>query len=255
VAAKVRASLDGEACAPQAAMLAYVVKFNPELARPLVSDALEARNHTGCYRDLVNEVAGYAASPVLTDIAMEAVADDDPQTVMGAIRYLTVYGDQRSQAVILKRYVSWTQEWAGKEDELDSVTPFKPSPSGEQEQLGEALGRALLVNQGWIADDKLRAEVLKRCVGERMCRALQQGYMTEGPPYPVYLFQQDGRENIRVGPCEIPNLDLVKAKLSQYPRGTVFVLNQPDPSADMQRFALKVRAVFENAGMILTRKP
>ncbi len=36
VAAKVRASLEiGEACAPEAAMLAYVVKFNADLARPL----------------------------------------------------------------------------------------------------------------------------------------------------------------------------------------------------------------------------
>jgi hypothetical protein len=255
VAAKVRSTLGEEACAPQAAMLAYVVKFNPELARPLLYDASEARSHTGCYRGSIDAVGQYVTSPVLTDVAIETVGDDDPQTVVGALRYLMAYGDERSQAAIMKRYISWAQEWAGKDGELDWVSPFKPSPAMEQEQLGEALGRALLVNQGWIADDKLRSEVLKRCVGERMCHALQPSYMTEGAPYQVHLYQRDGRQDIGVGANEIPNLDLLKAKLSQYPRGTTFALIQPDSSADMRRFEKQVRAVFENAGMTLAKKP
>lgn len=253
VAAKVRASLeDGQACAPEGAMLAYVVKFNADEARPLLHDALESRGKTRCYGNLFQGVAQYATGPALTDVAIETIGDQDAQTAGDAVRYLMMYGDQRAQKPIMDRYVSWTEEWAGKGDELDAVT-FKPSPNNDQEQLGEWLGRALLVNQGWIADERLRAEVVKRCVGERMCSALKQVSIGESP-YPVMLFQQQGRENIRVGPCEIPNLDLVRAKLAQYPRGTAFALVQPDSSADMVAFEKQVQAVFDDAGMKLAKK-
>ncbi len=200
-------------------------------------------------------MARYTTGPALTDVAIEAIPDEDPQIAGDAVNYLRVYGDERSKEPILNRYISWTQEWAGRGGELESGDPFKPSPNGEQQQLGEILGRALLVNQGWITDDKLRAEVLKRCVGEQICRALQQSYITEGPPYRVILFQREGKEDIRVGPYEIPNLELLKAKLSQYPRGTAFALIQPDSSGDIQRLEHQVTAVFDEAGMTLTKKP
>ena len=107
--------------------------------------------------------------------------------------------------------------------------PFGPSTNWSQHAFGENLGRALLVNQGWITDDRLRSEVLKRCVGEQMCRTLQQVSATSGPPYQVILYQVGGgRVSIHVGPYEIPNLDLLKNKLSQYPAGTTFTLIPPD---------------------------
>ncbi len=152
-----------------------------------------------------------------------------PETAADALRYLAVCGDNRPQQAILRRYISWTDLWSSKSAELKPTMPFGPSTNWSQHAFGENLGRALLVNQGWITDDRLRSEVLKRCVGEQMCRTLQQVSATSGPPYQVILYQVGGgRVSIHVGPYEIPNLDLLKNKLSQYPAGTTFTLIPPD---------------------------
>ena len=256
VAAKVRESLsEGEACEPEYEMLAYVVKFNAEVAGPLLRDALAARDKTRCYSGMFRGVARYATGPALTDAALEAIADPDAQTAIDAVSYLAVYGDGRARKPMLERYTAWAQEWAGRADELEAGQPFKPSPNGEQEQFGEALGRALLVNQGWVTDDGLRAEVVKRCVGAQMCRAVNQEQMMERPPYQVTLFANEGSENIRLGAHEIPSLELLKAKLAQYPRGTAFAMMPPTGSGDVQRFQQRVRAAFDDAGMTLGKTP
>jgi hypothetical protein len=140
----------------------------------------------------------------------------------------------------------------GFTDPLASYGLFKPSPNWAQQQLGEALGRALLVNEGWITRAQLRADVLKRCVGEQMCNNLQQMGGTQGPPYMVNATATgEGREIIRVGPYEIMNLDLLKAKLSQYPHETNFFLLQPSPSADSQHLEQQVQSAFEEAHLTL----
>lgn len=252
VAAKIRASLGEQACAPQAAMLAYVLKFNADEGRPVLRAAFQARSHTWCYKNLFDELSRYTTSAALTDVANEAIEDPDPEATSGALRYLAIYGDKRSQQPILSRYIAWTNEWAGKGDELQPDL-FKPSANGAQQQLGEALGRALLVNEGWITDAQLRTEVLKRCVGEQMCRNLQQTGFAPGPPYMVNVNPVgEGREIIQVGPYEIMNLDLLKAKLSQYPHETKFFLLQPAPSSDTQRLEQQVQSSFEEAHLTLT---
>ena len=251
VAAKIRSSLGEQACAPQAAMLAYVLKFNADEGRPLLRAAFQARSHTFCYRNLFDELSRYTTSAALTDVANEAIEDPDPEAASGALRYLAIYGDKRSQQPILDRYIAWTNEWAGKGEELQPDL-FKPSPNWAQQQLGEALGRALLVNEGWITDAQLRADVLKRCVGEQMCRTLQSIGETQGPPYMVNAIPiGEGREVIQIGPYEIMNLDLLKAKLSQYPRETNFFLLQPAPSSDSQHLEQQVQSAFEEAHLTL----
>lgn len=62
----------------------------------------------------------------------------------------------------------------------------------------------------------------------------------------------EGREIIQVGPYEIMNLDLLKAKLSQYPHETKFFLLQPAPSSDTQRLEQQVQSSFEEAHLTLT---
>lgn len=255
VATKIRLSLDQQACAPQAAMLAYVIKFDADEAGPLLRDALQARSRTGCYRELFDDLSRYTTATALTDAAIETVDDPNPEAATSALRYLAIYGDKRPQQAILHHYISWTDEWAGKADQLQPDL-FKPSPNWAQLNLGESLGRALLVNQGWITDDRLRSEVLRRCVGELMCRTLQQIGAASGPPYPVILFQiGSDRVSIHVGPYEIPNLDLLKNKLSQYPEGTTFTLAQPESSADSRRLEQQVQSIFDEAHMTLISKP
>lgn len=255
IAAKAHTSLDDEACAPQAAMVAYVVKFDSDLAAQLLHDVLHARSHTGCYRSIFSDVSRYTTSVALMDVAIDTISDADPQTAVDALRYLSVYGDKRSEQIIHKRYLSWSEEWAGKANELQALTPLTPSPNWTESMLGEALGQSLLVNQGWIADDQLRTEVLQRCVGDQMCHTLQQLAGTARSPYAVNLFQSDGQESIHVGPYQIPTLTLLQAKLSQYPPGTDFVLTSTDLSSDDQLFKQRVQAAFEKAGMTLTIQP
>lgn len=123
------------------------MKFDPELARSLLREALGARSWTGCYRMLFDAVSRYATGPALTDVALETITDGDPQTAGKAVRYLTAYGDERSKAPILRRYLAWTDAWSGRGSELqwNFVTS---SPNWDEEVLGEALGWALLASPG-----------------------------------------------------------------------------------------------------------
>lgn len=107
---------------------------------------------------------------------------------------------------------------------------------------------------GWITDDALRSEVVKRCVGEQMCRLLEQVTASAAEPLAVSLFQSGAMRSIHVGAYEIPNLELLKTKLAQFPEGSAFVFVGTDGSDDGRRFAEQVRAVFAAAGMALAEQ-
>ncbi len=252
VATKVRASLDQQACAPQAAMLAYILKADPDLGSSVLHAALQARAHTGCYRVLFDDLAPYGNPPVLTDVAINTINDPDPQTAADALRYLATYGDKRALQPMLERYRTWSAEWSGKTAELQPVNSFTPSANWRQLVLGQALANALLANQGWIPDQTLRAEVLARSVTEFMRTQLEQSATLGPPSYRVNVSQFEGRLSIQIGPYNIPSFDLLEAKLAQFPLGTVFSVTPLVPGSDGERLTAKAKAIFDRAGMQAT---
>ena len=127
------------ACAPQGAALAYVVEFDPEQAKGFLQRAVAARGKesSACNHSVFQDVAMYTSGPVVTDVAVEAVNDPDPQVVMDALIYLMYYGDKRAKEPILERYLLWSERWRGKAAALEAREPGDMVGNLEQRGLGQ----------------------------------------------------------------------------------------------------------------------
>ncbi|MGI4829352.1 MAG: hypothetical protein ACRYFU_14340 [Janthinobacterium lividum] len=241
-------------CAPQGAALAYVVEFDPEQAKGLLQRAVAARGtgSTACNRSVFQDVAMYTSDPVITDVAITAVNDPDPQVAMDALIYLMYYGDKRAKEPIWNRYLQWTEEWSNKSADLEARMPGDMAGNWEQRGLGENLATALIANQGWLADKELIAQVLSRCVGEQMCTKLRQLTASADQPYHVRLYRQGRTENHTIAQYSEKSEALLQVKLTQFPSGTTFILD-PDPfPADGQiAFEEHSKMLFKKAGMSL----
>lgn len=174
-------SLVGQwACEPQAIALAYVVKFHSDNASSLVRRAMASTHDTACYQSLFSSISRYAYGPALNEAAIAALHNPDPRAAADAAEYLRFYGTESAKQPLLQRYREWNEMWAGKPDKVDPSTESGYPLSA----FGQKLGEALIANQGWISDPALIAEVLRRCVGEQMCREVQQLASVAASPIP-----------------------------------------------------------------------
>jgi hypothetical protein len=242
-------------CMSHALALAYLVRFSPDDARLLLKREI-ATAESECDNYLLRWISEHATAPVVNEVAVEALNDADPRTVLDALRYLTSYGTKADEKPIWDRYVRWTQMWSGKADILDHPAPGMHSYG----EVGESLGEALIANQGWLADQALISRVLHRCVGKEMCKQLKDVARSAAPPYEVILPDAADPLGIRfmqsynVAQYAAMSRDLLDAKISQYPTGTKFVLSSVWPVAEDQRkLEDEVQAIFKKNGMSLEK--
>ena len=171
VAQKLSAKVGEWACEPEGAALGYLVKFDPETARPLVARAVKERGKgkTACNHSVFQDIARYATDPILIEAAIEALNDPDPEVANDALIYLMDFGDKSARQTVWNRYLEWSEKWQGHADLLDRRDAGS-SGDWQQAALGQNLARTLLASQGWLADPDLISQVVGRCVGELMCR-------------------------------------------------------------------------------------
>jgi hypothetical protein len=254
VRSKLQNNVGNWACAPQAASLAYLLRFDPDEAKPLLKQAIDARGKekTGCNHEIFQDISSYTADPGLTEAAIEAINDPDNQVANDALIYLMSYGTMAAQKPIADRYTQWTDAWAGKGDELEHRETGSIAGNWQERALGENLGHALIASQGWLADENLISHVLQRCVGDQMCQQLRQIAATARPPYNVILFRSGVTENYQVAQYTTKSLDLLEEKIGQFPKGTTFVLIPTSPqNTDQKDLDTEVDALFTRNGMSL----
>ena len=81
-------------CAVQQPLLAYVLKVDPDGARPRLESAMAARGEgfSACNHGLLPEIAKLQNHQILQEIALRALDDPDPQIVSSAAADLMEYG-------------------------------------------------------------------------------------------------------------------------------------------------------------------
>lgn len=246
------------ACAPQGAALAYLVKFDPASARPLVERAIAERGQgkTACNRSLFQDIAQYENDSVLTQAAIATLNDPDPEVVNDALIYLMSYGDKSCETPVFDRYVAWSRQWSGRENELEARLAGSTGNWAEI-GLGENLARALIANQGWLADDGLISRVSQLCVGKQMCdRVKQVADMAKVEPFSVSAFRVGSMQNYEIAQYSAKSLELLDVKIAQFPRGSKFVLQNSQPDTEDQRnLEDQVKALFEKHRMVLEKFP
>ena len=237
------------ACAPQAAALGYIVKFNSDNAANLVHRAMTSTHDTQCYETLFSSVSVYAHGHALNEGAVNALQSSNHRAAADAAHYLRYFGTEAAKQPLLESYRKWNERWASRAGDTDPATESGYAISA----LGQNLGEALIANQGWIADPKLIGEIVSRCVGEQMCRELRQlGSEASAPTPSVSIHPSAPYEGYWIGQYNSKSSELFEAKLMQFPAGSNFTLAPISPrSGDQLRLEEKAQALFMKHGMTL----
>ena len=246
----------GYPCDAHIAALAYLVRFDPNLARQRLRQEFPGK----CSGQLLRFISELTTAPVLNDQAVENLNSTEPETVRDALQYLTSYSRKEDEAPLWRRYVDWTTAYDGKPDMLDRRDK-NWSTSFDTSVLGEELGNALISGQGWFADPELIARVLKKCVGESMCKRLKDIAGSAVAPYQLDLpdlttpSEDMGDVFIHVAQYGTSSLKLFEAKISEFPPDSKFVLDRwyRPHNSDEQKLEAEVRAIIEKHGMSLTQ--
>jgi hypothetical protein len=254
---KAEANTGEWACAPQGAALGYLVKFDPASARPLVERAVQARGSgkTACNHSIFQDIAHYSHDPMLNELARQALDDPDPEVTMDALIYLMSYGEASDEEPISNHYTKWSQQWQGHADELDSRKAGSLAGNWQEVGLGGNLASALIANQGWLASEKLIQNTIEQCVGEQMCQQLNQlADSARNGPYFISAFKQGENENYEIAQYSAKSLELLGAKVAQFPKGTRFVFRNSTPESKAQKqLEDRVKDLLEQHGMIVER--
>jgi hypothetical protein len=244
-------------CDAHIAALAYLARFSPDLARERLRREV-ATNEGSCGTDLLRLISEVTTAPVLNDLAVDNLKSPDPGTVIDAIRYLIPYGRKEDEAPLWRRYVEWTTAYEGKSNLLDH-SGAGSGKSFAMSDIGEELGEALIKNQGWFADQELIGRVLKRCIGESMCKQLKDDARWAVAPYQLNLPQLAmpsvgmAAEFVGVAQYGTRSLKLFEAKISQFPPGSKFVLDRwyRPSNSDERMLEAQIRSIIERHGMSL----
>lgn len=253
--AKLNETPNASSCMSHTLALAYLVRFSTDEARPLLKREL-AHPEPQCSHSLFGRISEYTSGLVLNDAAIETLNDADGDVVLDALQYLTAYGRRVDQKPIWQRYVRWSEEWSGKANALEHPGLHPCSEAC----VGEALARAMIANQGWLADRALISSVLGKCIGEQMCNTMKSLAGSSTQPYRIFLPDTTDplgigiNQSFYVAQYSPKSLDLLESKIRQYPRGTKFELRSVrPPTGDQRKLEKEVRAMFKKNGMSLER--
>jgi hypothetical protein len=247
-------------CDAHVVALAYLARFSPDLARERLRREV-ATNEGKCGATLLRLISEVTTAPVLNDLAVENLNSPDPETVIDAVRYLAPYSRKEDEAPLWRRYAEWTASYEGKPDLLDKLGPSNWDKNFASSEIGAELGDALIRGQGWFADPELIAHVLKKCVGESMCKQLKDAALWAAAPYQLNLPHLTmpsvglATDGIGVAQYGTRSLKLFEEKISQFPPGSKFVLNSwyRPQNSDELKLEAEVRAIIEERGMSLTQ--
>lgn len=255
--AKLDAPVKGYACDTHVYPLAYLARFRPaeaglQLRREIATD----RAH--CGGQLFRLISEQITAPILNDVAVENLNNADERVMRDALEYLIAYGRPKDKAPTVQRFMAWTPDWKNYPTYFRKPLDQPPADPGNS-AIGEELGRAVIANQGWLADETLVDSVIARCAGPAMCDSLRRMRYWLQTPYKVTL--PDGSDpsgfaypfGFNVAQYSPRTFELLDAKLRQFPRGTTFVLRPAfsNDKIDSKRIEARVRELFQARGMIL----
>ncbi|MFZ1035438.1 MAG: hypothetical protein WAN72_25885 [Candidatus Acidiferrales bacterium] len=248
VASKVTENIGTWACDPQDKMLAYALRVDPEVARPLLERAIAARgpDDNACRHTIFSDVGTLQADRVLEELALKSLTDADLEVAQDAARYLSNHGSAAAEQPLWDRYEAWNTQWKGGEQEL-RVTYATRNPNSAQLGLGQSLALALADGLGWLSDERKLQRIAGLGVGPYVSlqaeRALQEWSEL---PRKLTCWTAGDTVNFHVAQYDLHSVDDLKTKLGQFPEGSQFLWSTFDSNnnsgceksfADISEFA------------------
>jgi hypothetical protein len=257
-------------CDLQAPVISYFFRVDPAYGTDALEQALLPSSR--CYKSLLGSLAPLHYGPEIEALAIRRLDDPDPEVVADSVRTLGEYGSAQAEAPLWKRFEKWHEEWKDKADQLQrtdfpvqkvvtgQITTAKSGRPPELEtarRLESYFADALARAPGWFAD----AEKLKRI--QSLCFITEEhqelGYYVLLAEAPRKVLSLEGGTLVAAQYYLHEPLDKIKAKLAQFPKGTIFLL-QPAlgffGDEDREEALLKeLKPFLEEHGMILERPP
>lgn len=206
------------ACDPQSAMLRYFLKFDPDFGTKVAQASLAARNVTGCYRTLLQELGN--SLPKVEPVAISALDDSDLEVANDAALALGRWGTEKAQAALWARLKRFHQEWKDREGEL-RVTPDYDSPLGRATALESTLVNSIATGTNWICGPE-KFSRLRELASPRQQMQISEWSKQWDRGEAVILANWYPEDRLSFGVLQYSNLDEAqfRVKLSQMPKGT-----------------------------------
>jgi hypothetical protein len=223
-------------------LLGYVLRMDPEAARPRIEKALAARakGDNGYDQQVFQQIAAIHYDPILEQLAIRALDNSNHAVASSAASLLSAYGSNAAKTALWQRFEKWCRRWAGRERQVNvkAVAAEYVQEGGMNElYFGESLVGAIAQGQSWLTDEpelrRLRAMSKVPSIEHSIDLWLEKwrslplslgilscGPANDAPPSDAWQMAQF---NARVVQYEhLDSLGELKEKLSQFPPGTKF---------------------------------
>ena len=245
------------ACNIQTPLLAYVLRVSPSTARARIEKAIAARGDgfSACNHELFQVVSEIHYDPLLEDIAVESLNDSDPEVAAPAATLLGKFGSPAAESALLKRYTSWSEQWAGREAQLDKLFADGLNSDNYQLTLGLNLTQALASGRGWLSD-KAALQSLAQQTKVRRVRQQLESYVKlwDSESLTISIDSSSSDFHARVVQYELHSIDALKEKLAQFASGTSFTLTISTADSSAGETAAELRKFLISHGMSVAVK-
>ena len=211
------------ACSQQASILAYFLRVDEATGSTLLDRAMTSRV-TGCWRSL-SQIAALQMTPVVQTRAIADLDNSDPDVVIAAIQTLGQHGSPAAFEPLRMAFQRWHATWADRAAEL-AYSRAVERPNARQAMVEDAFRQAIGTGRGWLVRASELRELQSLCVTDN-CRT-QTGYMIHEDDTRIMLWSvnEPDESHVELAQYRFTSIAALEQKLSQYPRGTPFVIQR-----------------------------
>lgn len=219
------------ACAIQSNLTAYFLRTDHVYGLQQMRKVLASRKNSGCYRSVLSDVAALAPGPDVERLAVAHLHDPDRQVEFDAIKTLGTSGSRAAEAPLWARFREWHQQWAGKAALLE---PFDPQRDTDAWQLEYTLTQALATAPGWLLSPAKLRTLQNLCVTRNaQANVAEFRRQWQTPVRISYGGEHDQWSVVQYG--QLSSRASLQSKLSQFPRGTHFLLSTTNFRSTIQQ--------------------
>jgi hypothetical protein len=243
------------ACAIQEPALAYLLRVDPVAARSRIEAAMAARGegYSACNHSLLAQVGTLHVDPLLEEIALRSLNDDDPEVAANAAGFLGRFGSAAAEEGLWERLAQWSARWHGRESELIYIAG-ETNPNVYQGTLGASLQQAISSGEAWLADEAKLRKLQQLSVGTSMKQPIDGILAQWGrKPWRIQFLHFLGGPQFDVLQYHLKSLDSLQNKLSQFPSGSSFVWSEASatPSPEGAKIFVELSDFLKARGMSL----
>ncbi len=209
-------------CNLQESLLNYFLRVDDEFGALMLDKAIKSQNneHTGCYSSIIEKLWVKKFTPAIEKVILAHINDSSVEVADDAILILGKRGSADVEEKLLQRFVELKREMKGREKEIkerDGEVHYD-SPK----KLEQSLINALAYSPSWLMNKERLANLLQFCItndGRKNVKQLIDSWNTS-----ITYSATGEREKFSVAQYSDMNVDELKRKLSQFPSGTVFIV-------------------------------